>query len=112
MNLASIRERVKALQAEIVELRVANEEYLSKYIHSPLVVHAQWSPELRLQQILNELARLIRQRLNEIKLRGEFLPACRLALERGKPQSCSSVIELRPLFFRKLATSGLLMNRR
>jgi hypothetical protein len=35
-DLSAIRERVKALQGEIAELRTANENYLSKYHHTPL----------------------------------------------------------------------------
>ena len=63
MNLSAIRERVKALQEEIAELRAANEEYLNKHLHSPLVVHAQRERELRLQQILDELGRLTKTKI-------------------------------------------------
>jgi hypothetical protein len=41
VNLSAIRERVKALQGEIAELKAANEEYLNKHIHSTLVVLEQ-----------------------------------------------------------------------
>ena len=58
MNLSAIRERVKALQKEIAELKAANEEYLNKHIHSTLVVLEQRERELRLRQILDELALL------------------------------------------------------
>ena len=54
---------MQALQKEIAELRVANEQYLDKHIHSPLVVHEQRSRELRLQQILDELARLMKTKI-------------------------------------------------
>jgi hypothetical protein len=40
--------------------RAANEEYLNKHIHSPLVVLEQRSRELRLQQILDKLDILTR----------------------------------------------------
>ena len=63
MELSAIRERVKALQKEIAELSAANEEYLKKHIHSPLVVLEQRSRELRLQQILDELAILTRTKI-------------------------------------------------
>ena len=63
MNLSAIRERVKTLQKEIAELRAANEEYLNNHLHSPLVVHAQRSRELRLQQIMDELARLTKTKV-------------------------------------------------
>jgi len=63
VQLSAIRERVKALQKEIAELRAANEEYLNKHIHSPLVVLEQRSRELRLQQILDELAILTRTKI-------------------------------------------------
>lgn len=63
MQLSAIRERVKALQKEIAELRAANEEYLKKHIHSPPLVLEQRSRELRLQQILDELAILTRTKI-------------------------------------------------
>lgn len=63
MNMLAIRERVKTLQGEIAKLRAANQEYLNKHIHSPLLVHAQRSRELRLQQILDELARLMKTKI-------------------------------------------------
>jgi vacuolar-type H+-ATPase subunit I/STV1 len=63
VQLSAIRERVKALQKEIAELSAANEEYLNKHIHSPLVVLEQRSRELRLQQILDELAILTRTKI-------------------------------------------------
>ena len=63
MNLSAIRERVKALQGEIAELRTANENYLNKYHHTPLEVHARQQRELRLQQILDELALLTRTKI-------------------------------------------------
>ncbi len=63
MRLSAIRERVKALQGEISQLRAANEEYFHKYIHSPLVVNEQRGRELRLQQILDELARLMKTKI-------------------------------------------------
>jgi len=63
VQLSAIRERVKALQKEIAELRAASEEYLKKHIHSPLVVLEQRSRELRLQQILDELAILTRTKI-------------------------------------------------
>lgn len=63
MRLSAIRERVKALQGEISQLRAANEEYFNKHIHSPLVVHEQRERELRLQQILGELARLMKTKI-------------------------------------------------
>lgn len=58
MQLAVIRERVKALRGEIAELRAANGEYLKRRLHSPMESHAQQQRELRLQQILDELALL------------------------------------------------------
>ena len=63
MNLSAIRERVKALQGEIAELKAANEEYLNKHIHSTLVVLEQRERALRLQQILDELALLTRTKI-------------------------------------------------
>jgi vacuolar-type H+-ATPase subunit I/STV1 len=63
VNLSAIRERVKALQGEIAELRTANETYLSKHLHSALEVHGQRQRELRLRQILDELALLTRTKI-------------------------------------------------
>ena len=63
MQLAEIRERVQALQLEIAELRAANEKYLDKHLHSPLEVRAQRHRELRLQQILDELAKLTKAKI-------------------------------------------------
>jgi len=67
VNLSAIRERVKALQKEIAELKAANEEYLNKHInkhiHSTLVVLEQRERELRLQQILDELALLTKTKI-------------------------------------------------
>ena len=62
MRLAEIRQRVQALQAEIAELRVANQLYLSKHLHLPMEIHAQRQRELRLQQILDELALLTKRK--------------------------------------------------
>ena len=58
MQLAEIRERVQALQAAIAELRAANQVYLSKHRHFPMEIHAQRQRELRLQQIVDELAKI------------------------------------------------------
>ena len=63
MQLSTIRERVKTLQGEIAGLRAVNETYLSKHLHSPLEVHGQRQRELRLQQILDELALLTRTKI-------------------------------------------------
>jgi vacuolar-type H+-ATPase subunit I/STV1 len=63
VNLLAIRERVRSLQGEIAELRTANENYLNRYHHTPLEVHAQRQRELRLQQILDELALLTRTKI-------------------------------------------------
>jgi uncharacterized membrane protein (DUF106 family) len=63
VDLAEIRQQLKALQEEIAELRTANQAYLGKRLHSGLEVHAQKQRELRLQQILDELARLTRTKI-------------------------------------------------
>jgi hypothetical protein len=62
VQLAQIRERVQALQAEIAELRAANEKYLSKHLHLPMQIHAQRQRELRLQQIVDELGLLTKRK--------------------------------------------------
>jgi hypothetical protein len=62
VQLAQIRERVQALQAEIAELRAANEKYLSKHLHLPMEIHAQRQRELRLQQIVDELGLLTKRK--------------------------------------------------
>jgi 2-phospho-L-lactate transferase/gluconeogenesis factor (CofD/UPF0052 family) len=62
VQLAQIRERVQTLLAEIAELRAANEKYLSKHLHSSLEIHAQRQRELRLQQIVDELALLTKRK--------------------------------------------------
>ena len=64
MQLAAIRERVQALQAEIAELRAGNEKYLSEHLHSPVEIHAQRQRELRLQQIVEELALLTKRKID------------------------------------------------
>ena len=64
MQFSTIRERVKALQEEIAGLRNANQKYLDKRHHSALEVHAQRQRELRLQQILDELASLTKRKLD------------------------------------------------
>lgn len=61
MQLAQIRERVQTLLAEIAELRAANEKYLGKRLHSPLETFAQQQRELRLRQIVEELALLTKR---------------------------------------------------
>jgi len=63
MQLAAIRERVKALQGEIAELRIANEEYLQLHLHSSMESFAHRQRELRLQQILDELALLTKTKI-------------------------------------------------
>lgn len=60
MDLAAIHERVKSLQKEIRELRTANEEDVGEVVRR--------ERELRLQQILHELAQLI-QTASSIKER-------------------------------------------
>jgi uncharacterized membrane protein (DUF106 family) len=64
VQLAKIRERVQALQQEIAELRVANQVYLSKRLHPPLETFAQRQRELRLQQIVEELALLTKRKFD------------------------------------------------
>jgi vacuolar-type H+-ATPase subunit I/STV1 len=64
LQFSTIRERVKALQEEIAGLRTDNQEYLDKRRHSALEVHAQRQRELRLQQILDELASLTKRKLD------------------------------------------------
>ena len=64
MQLNEIRERVQALQAEIAELRAANQLYLSKHLHPALEVHAQRERELRLQQIIDELTLLTKRKFD------------------------------------------------
>jgi hypothetical protein len=63
VDLSAIRERVQALQLEISELRAANEAYLGKHLHPALEVHAQRQRELRLQQILDDLAGLTKTKI-------------------------------------------------
>ena len=63
MDLSAIRERVQALQLEISELRTANEQYLSKHLHSALEVHEHRQRELRLQQILDDLTKLTKRKI-------------------------------------------------
>ena len=64
MQLSEIRERVQALLAEIAVLRLANQVYLSKHLHSPLETFAQRQRELRLQQIVEELALLTKRKFD------------------------------------------------
>jgi len=63
VHLDSIRARVKALQAEIAELRAENERYISKHIHSAVEGLAQRQRELRLQQIIDELSQLTKTKI-------------------------------------------------
>jgi hypothetical protein len=63
VDLSAIRESVQALQLEISELRAANEIYLSKHLRSAMEIHAQRQRELRLQQILDDLARLTKTKI-------------------------------------------------
>jgi len=55
---------MRVIQAEIADLREANEKYLSKHMHSALEVHAQRQRELRLQQILDELVYLTKRKID------------------------------------------------
>ena len=55
---------MKGLQEEIAGLRTDNQEYLDKRRHSALEVHAQRQRELRLQQILDELTSLTKEKLD------------------------------------------------
>lgn len=64
MNLAAIRARVQALLSEIAVLRLANQVYLSKHLHSPLETFAQRQRELRLQQIVDELGLLTKRKFD------------------------------------------------
>jgi superfamily I DNA and/or RNA helicase len=63
VDLQTIRERVKVLQEEIAKLREANKVYLKKHPHSPIEVSAQRTREIRLQQILDELAGLTKTKI-------------------------------------------------
>lgn len=63
MQLSVIRERVEALQDEIATLRAANEEYLIRRLHTSMKNFSQWQRELRLQQILDELAKLTKTKM-------------------------------------------------
>jgi hypothetical protein len=64
VQLTKIRERVQALLAEIDVLRAANEKYLGKHLHIPLEIHAQRQRELRLQQIVDDLALLTKRKFD------------------------------------------------
>ena len=64
MQPSIISERMRVIQAEIADLREANEKYLSKHMHSALEVHAQRQRELRLQQILDELVYLTKRKID------------------------------------------------
>lgn len=62
MDLWAIREHVKSLQREIAELRTANGAYLQQYLHSPTETADHKTREVRLQQIVDELARLSKKK--------------------------------------------------
>jgi hypothetical protein len=61
---AEIRKRLQTLRAEISELRAANEKYLKKHLHPAWEVHAHRQRELRLQEIVDELAALAKRKID------------------------------------------------
>ena len=64
MQLSEIHERVQALMGEIAVLRLANQVYLSKHLHSPLETFAHRQRGLRLQQIIDELGLLTKRKFD------------------------------------------------
>jgi vacuolar-type H+-ATPase subunit I/STV1 len=65
VQFSEIQDRVKALQREIADLRAANHAYVRRQHHSTVEVNEHKQRELRLHQILEELARLRNQRFLE-----------------------------------------------
>ena len=63
MDLSATRERVQALQEEIAKLRASNQQFLTERLHSSLQLAAHKQRELRLQQLVEELARLGKTKL-------------------------------------------------
>jgi hypothetical protein len=64
VQLEKIRERVQALQVEIAILRADNEKYLSKRFHLPMEMRDHLHREVRLQEILEELALLAKRKID------------------------------------------------
>lgn len=67
VQFSEIQERLKALKREIIDLRAANTAYLSQGRRSagrrsPVELYKHNQRELRLQQILEELAQLTKMK--------------------------------------------------
>ena len=63
MQFSEIQERVQRLKSEVAELRAACETYHRISRHSTLEMNEQLRRELRIQQIVGELASLTKRKV-------------------------------------------------